>query len=190
MNILQSPEGSEQQIFATAFDFGQQELSARARLGPYVWLYRNKKFDEACNIVHNFVDKFVQRALEYRRLHDQEKFVGDEKKYVFSYELAKATQDPKQLRDEILNILLAGRDTTASLLSHTWHTLARRPDIWSKLKAEVDTLEGRAPDYESLRNMKYLKYVLNECKFYKHIARLVLTILIWCSSSSLSRCPT
>jgi cytochrome P450 len=165
VNILQSPEGSVQQQFASAFDFGQQELAVRSRLGPYVWLYRNKKFDEACDIVHTFVDRFVQQALEYRRMHDQDKHAGDEKKYIFSYELAKSTQDPKQLRDEILNILLAGRDTTASLLAHTWHTLARRPDVWEKLKAEVDELGGRAPDYETLRNMKYLKYVLNECKF-------------------------
>jgi hypothetical protein len=60
---------------------------------------------------------------------------------------------------------VAGRDTTASLLSHTLHILARRPDVWSKLKAEIDELKGRAPDYEMLRNMKYLKYVLNECKY-------------------------
>src|SRR5438045_7830702 len=61
VNILQSPEGSEQQIFAAAFDFGQAELSIRSRLGPYVWLYRNRKFDEACKTVHKFVDKFVLR---------------------------------------------------------------------------------------------------------------------------------
>jgi cytochrome P450 len=170
-NILQSPEGSEQQIFGKAFDFGQAELAIRSRLGPYVWLYQNRKFDEACKIVHKFVDKFVLRALEYRKMRDLEKHVGDEKKYVFSYELAKATQDPKRLRDEILNILLAGRDTTASLLSHTWHTLARRPDVWAKLRAEVDALGGRAPDYETLRNMKYLKYVLNECKFHAQTIR-------------------
>jgi cytochrome P450 len=77
----------------------------------------------------------------------------------------KSTTDPKQLRDELLNILLAGRDTTASLLSNTFHVLARRPDIWKKLKAEVDELQGARPDYETLRNMKYLKYLLNECSF-------------------------
>ena len=134
-------------------------------MGPYVFLYRNKKFDESCKIVHNFVDKFVYRALEYRRTQDEEKHTGDKaRRYIFLNELAKATQDPQQLRDEILNILLAGRDTTASLLSNTWHTLARRPDIWARLKVEVDELNGKAPDYETLRNMKYLKYVLNECK--------------------------
>jgi cytochrome P450 len=110
----------------------------------------------------------VYKALEYRKMLNAEKSMNEKQteRYVFLNELAKATNDPKQLRDELLNILLAGRDTTASLLSHTWHALARRPDVWAKLKAEVDALDGKAPDYETLRNMRYLKYVLNECKLF------------------------
>jgi cytochrome P450 len=166
VDILRSPEGSEQQNFAAAFDYGQVEVNARTRLGPFLFLYRNKKFDQACKTIHNFVDRFVYRALEYRKMLEGEKQMSEKQteRYVFLNELAKATKDPKQLRDELLNILLAGRDTTASLLSHTWHALARRPDVWAKLKAEVDVLGGKAPDYETLRNMKYLKFVLNECK--------------------------
>lgn len=164
VEILRSPEGSEQKKFATAFDYGQSELTTRSRLGPFMFLYRNPKFDEACKTVHNFVDKFVYRALEYRRVYDDGKQNGveTEERYVFLNELAKATKDPVQLRDELLNILLAGRDTTASLLSNTFHALSRRPNVWRKLRAEVDQLDGKAPDYETLRNMKYLKYVMNE----------------------------
>jgi cytochrome P450 len=164
VDVLRSPAGSEQQLFGQAFDFAQTELNLRVRLGPFVWLYRNKKFDRACARVHNFVDKFVAKALEFRRTNGK---VSDEKqkgKYIFMNELALATDDPIQIRSELLNILLAGRDTTAGLLSNTLYVLARRPDVWAKLKDEVDQLEGKRPDYETLRNMKYLKYVLNECK--------------------------
>jgi cytochrome P450 len=121
----------------------------------------------ACEIVHDFVDQIIQRALEKVHPVDPEKSLegtGKPERYVFLTEMIKSTRDPKQLRDELLNILLAGRDTTASLLSHTFHVLARRPDIWKKLKAEVDELQGVRPDYETLRQMKYLKYLLNECK--------------------------
>ena len=83
-------------------------------------------------------------------------------RYVFLHELINQTQDPYALRSELLNILLAGRDTTAGLLSNTWHVLARRPDIWAKLKAEVDTLGGEQPDYATIKEMKYLKWTLNE----------------------------
>lgn len=113
------------------------------------------------------MDKFVAKALEFRRESLASGKMNEEKqkgKYIFMNELALATDDPIQIRSEILNILLAGRDTTAGLLSNTFHVLARRPDIWAKLKQEVDRLEGEKPDYETLRNMKYLKNVLNECK--------------------------
>ena len=167
VNSLSSTEGSEQQRFGAAFDLAQSRLGNRSRMGKLVHLYRDSEFDKACRIVHDFVDKIVSKALEKVQPLDAEKSIdgkGDADRYVFLTEMVKATRDPKRLRDELLNILLAGRDTTASLLSNTFHVLARRPDIWNKLKAEVDSLKGEKPDYETLRNMKYLKYLLNECK--------------------------
>jgi hypothetical protein len=167
VDVLRSPAGSEQQLFGLAFDYAQLELTKRTRLGPFLWLYRNKEFDIACKRVHNFVDKFVVRALEYRRATRAGEKAGNEVekgKYIFANELALATDDPLQIRAELLNILLAGRDTTAGVLSNTFFELARRPQIWAKLQAEVGQLEGKRPDYETLRNMKYLKFVLNECK--------------------------
>jgi cytochrome P450 len=169
VDVLRSPAGSEQQLFGQAFDFAQTELNFRLRLGPFVWLYRNKDFDRACVRVHNFIDRFVAKALEFRRESLAGGKANEEKqkgKYIFMNELALATDDPIQIRSEILNILLAGRDTTAGLLSNTFHVLARRPDVWAKLKYEVDQLGGKRPDYETLRNMKYLKNVLNECKYH------------------------
>lgn len=167
MNSLTSPAGSEQEIFGRSFDYAQGRLGQRSRLGKLVHLFPDREFDEACKTVHRFVDNIVFRALERSQPKDAEKSIdgkGGKDRYVFLSELMNATRDPKQLRDELLNILLAGRDTTASLLSNTFHVLARRPDIWNKLKAEVDLLQGEKPDYETLRNMKYLKYLMNECK--------------------------
>jgi cytochrome P450 len=167
VDVLRSPAGSEQQLFGQAFDYAQIELTQRVRLGPFLWLYRNKEFDLACKRVHAFVDRFVSRALKNRRSHLAGGKISGEKgsgKYIFADELALATDDPIQIRAELLNILLAGRDTTAGLLSNTFFVLARRPDVWAKLQAEIDQLEGQRPDYETLRNMKYLKFVLNECK--------------------------
>jgi cytochrome P450 len=167
INSLSSTEGSEEDRFGKAFDLAQSRLVSRSRLGKLVFLLRDKEFDQACRSVHKFVDNIVFKALERARPLDAEKSIdgkGHAERYTFLTELLRSTQDPKQLRDELLNILLAGRDTTASLLSNTFHVLARRPDIWKKLRAEVDELHGRRPDYETLRNMKYLKCILNECK--------------------------
>lgn len=63
-----------------------------------------------------------------------------------------------------MNVLLAGRDTTACLLSNLFFVLARSPVIWQKLRAEVAVLEGRPPTYNELRALKYVRYCVNECK--------------------------
>ncbi|KAG4419738.1 hypothetical protein IFR04_007145 [Cadophora malorum] len=163
VNSLNSSENSEQDKFGRLFDLAQSRLGNRSRLGRLANLFRDSEFDEACKFVHQFVDKIIFQALEKSHPRDPEKSIESASdRYVFLEELIKSTQDPRQLRDELLNILLAGRDTTASLLSNTFHVLARRPDIWAKLKAEVDGLQGVKPDYETLRNMKYLKNLLNE----------------------------
>ncbi|KAH7346609.1 cytochrome P450 [Rhexocercosporidium sp. MPI-PUGE-AT-0058] len=163
VNSLTSSENSEQNRFGRLFDLAQSRLGNRTRLGRLAPLYRDTEFDDACKFVHQFVDKIIFKALEKTHPQDPEKSIESKsERYVFLTEMLNSTRDPKQLRDELLNILLAGRDTTASLLSNTFHVLARRPDIWKKLKAEVDELQGVKPDYETLRNMKYLKNLLNE----------------------------
>lgn len=68
------------------------------------------------------------------------------------------------MRDQLVAVLLAGRDTTASTLSWTFYELARHPDIVSKLREEIIGTVGleRAPTYADLKGMKYLQNVLQE----------------------------
>lgn len=132
-----------------------------ARTGLLLNYVPNRKWRQSREAVWKFADKIIHDAIESQKTRDLEKSEYDGR-YVFLHELIKQTSDPYTLRSETLNVLLAGRDTTASLLSNTWHYLARRPDIWSKLKVEVDRLHGDKPTYEQIKNMKYLRWVLNE----------------------------
>lgn len=132
--------------------------------------HRDQKFSKAVVDARAYVDRFVQNAINYRKALDSgEKVPEDarklnEQQYVFLYELSKRTLDKTELTDQLLNILLAGRDTTASLLSITFFTMARRPEIWKKLREEILTLGGRKPSFEDLKSMTYLTWVLNESK--------------------------
>ncbi|KAF2440043.1 cytochrome P450 [Karstenula rhodostoma CBS 690.94] len=53
-------------------------------------------------------------------------------------ELLSATQNRTVIRSELLNILLAGRDTTASLLSNLIWELSRQPAMLSRLRREIE----------------------------------------------------
>lgn len=85
-------------------------------------------------------------------------------RYVFLHELVSQTSDPIKIRSELLNILLAGRDTTASFLSNVWFELSNRPNVWNRLQREIAATlpDGDFPTFEKLKDMKYLRAVLNE----------------------------
>ena len=43
----------------------------------------------------------------------------------------------KQLRDDLMTMLIAGHETTAAVLTWTLHCLADRPDVLDRLQQEV-----------------------------------------------------
>jgi cytochrome P450 len=111
-----------------------------------------------------FVDEAFNAAETKKEGHDSQEQSKSKRKRIFSHELAWRTSDRRRVLDEVMNVLLAGRDTTASLLSNLLFMLAKYPDIWTKLRREIATLEGRTPTYEELRSLKYVQSCINECK--------------------------
>lgn len=173
----QTPERSAR--FAEAFNRSQEEIAETFRSGKLGELVRSKaQFKKDAKICHDFVDHFVRKGLEYRKTLDLSKGPPEPEsgeRYIFLNELVKRIADPIRIRSELLNILLAGRDTTASLLSDVWFILARRPDVWAKLKAEVDELQGKRPTFQNIKDMKYLRMVLNEGRIQVPLSQLLLT---------------
>jgi cytochrome P450 len=148
---------------ADAFDRGTAVLGVRSRLSGLYWLYKPKQFEQDCKEVHRFADYFVNLALQQTG-----EPLGEEKsKYVFLRELAKTNKDPIELRSQLLNILLAGRDTTAGLLGWTCWNLARHPSIYNKLRTTIVEAFGTYNNphqisFSSLKSCTYLQHVLKE----------------------------
>jgi cytochrome P450 len=192
--------------FGRAFGDANADMLRRIREGPLVW-FRSKKTqreaDEAIRMCHEYAERFVDEAIAWRKeleasgKAEDEKNEGSHGSYVFIRELVKQTTDRTRLRNELINVLLAGRyvntlrltshaflsrgvrrvpllellltiyhhtyrDTTASLLSNMFFELSTKPELWAKLRQEVATLEGRLPTYEELRNLKLVKWCMNE----------------------------
>lgn len=150
---------------AEAFNDATHGLGIRARLGPLLFLYNTKSFQDSCHTVHKFADHYVNLALE----NDTAQKVSSESltttKYVFLHELVKVTRDPIELRSQLLNILLAGRDTTAGLLGWTFWLLARHPDVYTKLRTTIIETFGNDISnisFSSLKACTYLQHVISE----------------------------
>ncbi|WNZ14355.1 cytochrome P450 [Streptomyces sp. 11x1] len=71
--------------------------------------------------------------------------------------------DDTEVRDQVLSVLAAGVETTASLLAWTLHALADHPDVESRLWAELDReLAGNAPAFADIERLPYTRQVLTE----------------------------
>jgi cytochrome P450 len=154
--------------FAPAFDGATDAIGKRARFADLYWIYNPKSFRDNCSEIHRFTDHYVNIALNPDQKSEKDIETGRKKvKYVFLHELVKATRDPVELRSQLLNILLAGRDTTAGLLGWTFYLLARHPHIFNKLRDEIVDRFGtyknpRDITFASLKSCSYLQYVMSE----------------------------
>ena len=105
---------------ADDWDHCTNVIGLRARLVDRYYLYSPSSFRQSCRRLKEFADYYVNLALANTntaswREKDELHHHGKEK-YIFLQELASKTRDPVELRSQALNILLAGRDTTAGLL--------------------------------------------------------------------------
>ena len=76
---------------------------------------------------------------------------------------AGARISDKQLRDEVLTLLLAGHETTALALSWTWYLLYKHPGVEAKLLEELqEVLRDRTPTIDDLPRLAYAEMVIKE----------------------------
>ena len=71
--------------------------------------------------------------------------------------------DPREVRDQVVTIFMAGHETTAQALTWTWYLLSQHAAQEEKFHAELDrVLGGRAPRSEDLAQLRYTRMVLEE----------------------------
>ena len=71
--------------------------------------------------------------------------------------------DDRQIRDEIVTLLMAGHETTANWLTWTWYLLSQHPEVERRLHEELDgVLSGRAPSVDDVPRLEYMRRVLAE----------------------------
>ncbi|KAH8106028.1 cytochrome P450 [Cristinia sonorae] len=175
----QTPEASRQEEvltladkFARAFSRAQDTIAHRGRLG-YIWPWLeifNDKTGEDMEIVDSFLNPILEDALEKQRAEKKAGLWQDAKsdevndQDTFLDHLVRTTTDSQVIHDEILNILIAGRDTTAGTLTFAVYFLCMYPRVLERLRKEVLETVGysRRPDYDDIKSMKYLRAFLNE----------------------------
>lgn len=69
----------------------------------------------------------------------------------------------KEVRDQVVTMLMAGHETTAKSLTWTWWLLGQNPDITERARAEVDNvLSGQPPDHRCFDRLPFVRAVFME----------------------------
>ncbi|KAH8831770.1 cytochrome P450 monooxygenase pc-1 [Flagelloscypha sp. PMI_526] len=148
--------------FADAFLEGQLISDLRIRTGKNAPLFEvnGNPIPPLRAIIDPYIDIILEQVMERKNKGDK----VDEEGLSLLEHLIDFMDDPVALKDEVINILVAGRDTTASLLTFTVYLLAQHPEVCKKLRAEVIECVGLSerPTPEAIKSMKYLRAVLNE----------------------------
>lgn len=126
---------------------------------PWLPIQRNRRFAAAVAEL----DRVVFGIMERRRQ------AGSQADDVLA--LLMRVRDPetgeglsdRQLRDEVLTLLLAGHETTANWLTWTWYLLSQHPDVELRLHGELArVLSARAPRLSDLPRLAYVRQVADE----------------------------
>jgi enediyne biosynthesis protein E7 len=69
----------------------------------------------------------------------------------------------RELIDEVMTLVVAGHETTASALNWTWYLLSQHPEVESRLHAEIDATPAVcAPSLAQMEALAYTQQVVNE----------------------------
>src|SRR5262245_130720 len=78
----------------------------------------------------------------------------------------KETGDPmgeRELIDEVMTLVVAGHETTASGLNWTWYPISQYPEVESRLHAEIDKSPLiAAPSLDEMESLVYTRQVIDE----------------------------
>jgi cytochrome P450 len=80
--------------------------------------------------------------------------------FIKAAEEQEIAQSDEYLTDVVLNLVIAGRDTTACLLSWTFYELARHPDVLRTLREHLEGVD--VDDFHSIKHQPYLTALLYE----------------------------
>jgi cytochrome P450 len=163
--------------FTDAFDQSVNWIFNRlmvAMVPAIRWAIPSRKGRQGVAFLREYTSHYVKLALsaasKIETETDSQKGSAEAHSYDLLAALAESTKDETEIRDQILGLLFAGRNTTASLLAWALCMLSRHPQVLAKLRANIldafgPYAEGSCPtniDFASLKACRYLQFVLSE----------------------------
>jgi cytochrome P450 len=158
-DLLASPSSvnHEGKRFSTAFNKALRWLATRERFKMFAWVVTGPELWSLCNTARDSLQNMIIEAQRQEMDSSFKPFT----------DFLGQTSDVGKARDELMNLLFAGRDSNASLLCWVVYILAREPTVFKKLEKDILSTIGNdsnvTPTDSDLMSMRYLEDVVHEC---------------------------
>ncbi len=145
---------------------GAQRRVALAAVLPM--LPRDRQWEQACNDIHKIFDHYIDLGInELPKSSVTIKDVSEprknsKKRHSMLHELTVQSQDRLFIRDQLLSVFLPLHNGSPIGISNLFFQIARRPEVFQKLRAEVIEMGDVALTFEVLKSMKYVQCVIKE----------------------------
>ena len=137
-------------------------MSAATGANPFALLTEETERNLGFAYKFRALSKLIMDCVNRRRAQNQEKFdllamlmgARDRKS-------GEAMSD-KQLLDEVMTLIVAGHETTASALNWMWYLLSQHPAVEQQLHREIDNLLTAPETIEDTTRLPYTRQVIEE----------------------------
>jgi unspecific monooxygenase len=123
------------------------------------------------------IDKLLYREIAERRQQDNHNRVDVLSLLMTARDEAGQPLSDKELRDELMLLLFAGHETTATAMAWALYWIHHLPDVQEKLLQELDSL-GPDPDPMAIARLPYLSAVCNETLRLYPVAMLTFSRVV------------
>lgn len=161
--------GAADSVGTAFYDASQQLMILNSRpLSPYTvkipWIPSTRRLNRATAVLDAVVNDIIEQRRQ--RVGSDGDSSGDDLLGMLMDardEETGARMDDKQLRDEVMTLMLAGHETTSTALSWTLYLLSQHPEQRERLEEEIDSVLGdRLPALEDLPKLTFANQVLQE----------------------------
>lgn len=128
---------------------------------------RQQKVAQALKLINKTLDDLIaicKKMVDEENVNFSDEYMNERDPSILHFLLASGDDfSSKQLRDDLMTLLIAGHETSAAVLTWAFYLLAKNPATLVKVQREVDlVLEDRTPTIEDMKKLKYTTRVINE----------------------------
>lgn len=150
-------------ILRAIFSDDYADITDGENANPFAILTDDSARDLQLAVKFRALTKIVLVAIEKRRSSG---VLRDDFLSIFMAARDKDTNEAmtdKELVDEVMTLVVAGSETSATTMNWAWYLLAQHPDVEARLHQEVDAAAFQdVPDFEDAMTLTYTRQVIEE----------------------------